>query len=136
MDVLSDAVAGELADDPARDSPDGDQRQQRRREGPTASPTPPRLSRLVAVDVRCHDTIIGVRARDLLTRRGYGSNESRLNVARSCAAHLRGVSGAWASTDPSARTCRVDTQTLIGAICSSSAPCCSSRNVPREDAVR
>lgn len=31
MDVLPGAVAGELADDPARDSPCGDRRQQQRR---------------------------------------------------------------------------------------------------------
>jgi hypothetical protein len=51
VDVLPGAVAGELADDPARDSRDGDRRQQRRREGATVSSTPPRLSRIVAVDV-------------------------------------------------------------------------------------
>jgi hypothetical protein len=31
VDVLLDAVVDELADHPARDSPDGDRRQQRRR---------------------------------------------------------------------------------------------------------
>ena len=46
VDVLRKAVAGELADDPARDSPDGGRRQQRRREeanlepGPAAPPQP------------------------------------------------------------------------------------------------
>ena len=70
MDVLPDAVAVELADDPAGDSADGDRRQQRRREGSTASPTPRHLSRVIAADVRCHDTIIGARAQDRLTRRG------------------------------------------------------------------
>ena len=70
MDVLSDAVAGELTDDPARDSPDGDRRQQRRRDEANREPDPPRLSHVVAVDVRCHDTIIGARAQDLLTLRG------------------------------------------------------------------
>jgi hypothetical protein len=46
VDVLLDAAAGELDDDPARDSPDGDRLQQRRREeangepGPAAPPQP------------------------------------------------------------------------------------------------
>ena len=70
MDVLPDAVAGELADDPARDSPDGDRRQRRRREEANREPDPARRSRVVAVDVRCHDTIIGARAQDLLTHFG------------------------------------------------------------------
>ena len=73
--------AGELADDLARDSPNGVRRQQRRREEANREPYTPPLSRVGAVDVRCHDTIIGARAQDLLTRRGYGGNESRLNVA-------------------------------------------------------
>jgi hypothetical protein len=70
VDVLPDAVAGELADDPpatartATDACNGGAKT------PTASPAPPRLSRVVAVDVRCHDTIIGARTQDLLTRRG------------------------------------------------------------------
>ena len=69
-DILLDAVAGQLADDPARDSPDGDRRQQRRREEANREPYTPPLSRVGAFDVRCHDTIIGARAQDLLTRRG------------------------------------------------------------------
>ena len=40
VDVLLDAVVGELADDPARDSPDGDRRQQRRREEANREPSP------------------------------------------------------------------------------------------------
>ena len=70
VDVLLDAVAGELADDPARDSPTATDASSGGAKRPTASPTPPRLSRVVAVDVRCHDTIIGAHAQDLLTRRG------------------------------------------------------------------
>ena len=69
VDVPLDAVAGELADAPARDSPTAADASGGAK-GPTASPTPPRLSRVVAVDVRCHDTIIGTHAQDLLTRRG------------------------------------------------------------------
>ena len=69
VDVLLDADR-ELADDPARDSPTATDASSGGAKGPTASPTPPRLSRLVAVDVRCHDTIIGAPAQDLLTRRG------------------------------------------------------------------
>ncbi len=70
VDVPLDAVVGQLADDPARDSSDGDRRQQRRHEEANREPGPAALSRVVAVDVRCHDTIIGRRAQDLLTRRG------------------------------------------------------------------
>ena len=40
VDVLLDAVAGELADDPARDSLGGDRRQQRRREEANREPDP------------------------------------------------------------------------------------------------
>ena len=65
MDVLLDVVA----DNPARASPTATDASSGAK-GPTASPTPPRPSRLVAVDVRCHETIIGAPAQDLLTRRG------------------------------------------------------------------
>jgi hypothetical protein len=69
VDVPLDAVAGELADDPARDSPDGDRRQQRRREeanrepGPAAPPQP--LATEVAARLPHRDTAVwGVRHQD------------------------------------------------------------------------
>jgi hypothetical protein len=51
VDVLLDPVAGELADDPARDSPTASDASSGGAKRLTASPTPPRLSRMVAVDV-------------------------------------------------------------------------------------
>ena len=67
-DVLPGAVAGELDDDPARDSPGGDRRQQRRRKqasrepGPAAYPSPsrPRLRHVC----RTGTAVWGVRHQD------------------------------------------------------------------------
>ena len=70
VDALLDAVADELADDRARDNPDGGRRQQRRREEANREPDPAAPQSRVAVDVRCHDPIIGAPAQDFLTRRG------------------------------------------------------------------
>ena len=82
VDVLPDAVVGELADDPARDSPDGDRRQQRRREEANREPYPA-PSVVWVPSTSDVTTPSSERARRISSpAAGKAATNPRLNVAR------------------------------------------------------